>query len=154
MASIHGRSPGSARLDDAFLRASRFVNEPEVEADYSRYLCILVTGFLEKAVEQVILDYVDAQGNQRLSSYVAETLGRGRSMRAETILKVVGDFDQQWKSLLALKLTLRHREAIGSVYASRNKIAHGEDVDLPYRQVSSDYALVREAVGFIEETIA
>ncbi len=75
-------------------------------------------------------------------------------MRAEMILKIVGDFDQEWKSLLDLKLTLRHREAIGSVYASRNKIAHGEDVDLPYRQVSSDYALVREAIGFIEETIS
>ena len=154
MAVSHGKSPSAVRLDDVFLRASRFSNQPEVEADYARYLCILVTGFLEKSVEQAILNYVDSQGNHRLSSYVAETLRSGRSMRAETIFKIVGDFDEQWKSLLVLKLTLRHREAIGSVYASRNKIAHGEDVDLPYRQVSSDYALVREAVGFIEETIA
>ena len=154
MAVTLGQSPGSARLDDVFSRAARFANEPEIEADYARYLCVLVTGFLEQAVVQAILNYVDAQGNQRLSSYVANTLRPGRNMRAEIILKIVGDFDQEWKSLLDLKLTLRHREAIGSVYASRNKIAHGEDVDLPYRQVSSDYALVREAIGFIEETIA
>ena len=81
-------------------------------------------------------------------------LTTGPNMRAERIFKIAGDFDEEWKTQLKLKLTLRHREAIGSVYASRNKIAHGEDVDLPYRQVSSDYALVREAVGFIEETIA
>ena len=154
MSVNNGGRLGSVRLDETFSRAMRFDSEPEVESDYARYLCILVTGFLEKAVEQAILNYVDSQGNHRLSSYVAETLRSSRSMRAETILKIVGDFDEQWKSNLALKLTPRHREAIGSVYASRNKIAHGEDVDLPYRQVSSDYALVREAVGFIEEIIA
>ena len=142
------------RLDEAFTRAARFTNEPEIEADYTRYLCVLVTGFLEQSIVQAILDYVDSQGNHRLSSYVAKTLSTGRNMRTERILEIVGNFDQEWRTQLKLKLTLRHREAIGSVYASRNKIAHGEDIDLPYRQVRDDYALVKETVALIEETIA
>ena len=149
-----GESPGSVRLDETFSRAAKFSDEPEIEADYARYLCILVTGFLEQSVEQAILVYVDSQGNQRLSSYIAKTLIPRRSMRAERMLEIVGDFDQKWKARLALKLTSRHRDAIGSAYASRNKIAHGEDVDLPYRQVSHDYVLVKEAIGFIAEIIA
>lgn len=142
------------RLDEAFSRAERFASQPEIEADYTRYLCVLVTGYLEQSVVQAILGYVDAQGNHRLSSYVANTLTTGPNMSIERILRIAGEFDEDWRSQLRKKLTPRHREAIGSVYASRNRIAHGEDVDLPYRQIRSDYALVREAVGFIEETIA
>ena len=69
-------------------------------------------------------------------------------------MRLVGSFNEDWRTQLEKKLTTRHRDAIGSVYASRNKIAHGEDVDLAYRQVRDDYDLVREAVDFLEETFA
>ena len=70
------------------------------------------------------------------------------------MLQLIGSFNEDWQTQLDQKLTTRHREAIGSVYASRNKIAHGEDVDLGYRQVRGDYDLVREAIEFLEETVA
>ncbi len=152
MTAPAGQGPTNVRLDEVFERASQFVHSPDIEADYARYLCILVTGFLEQAVERVILTYVDGQANPRLSRYVATTLRPMRNMRAQQILEIVGRFDEAWRSQLDAKLTIRHRDAIGSVYASRNRIAHGEDVDLPYRQVRDDYALVREAVVFLEET--
>ena len=148
-----GQGPSTVRLDAVFARAGRFADAPDVEADYARYLCILVTGFIEQAVERSISAYVDAQGDQRLSRYIATTFRQGRNMRAREILDIVGRFDENWRSQLNEKLTLRHREAIGSVYASRNKIARGEDVDLPYRQVRDDYKLVREAMGFLQETL-
>ena len=144
----------STRIDDVFERAVGFGDEPDVQADYARYLCVLVTGFLEQAVVRVILDYVNALGDPSLSRYVAETLRRPGSMYAQDIIHLVGSFSEDWRTQLTEKLTTRHREAIGSVYASRNKIAHGEDVDLAYRQVRGDYDLVREAIDFLEETVA
>lgn len=152
-------SPGAerlstARIDAVFERAVRFEGEPDVQADYARYLCVLVTGFLEQAVVRVVLDYVNALGDPSLNRYVAETLRRPGSMHAPDILRLVGSFNEDWQTQLAEKLTNRHREAIGSVYASRNKIAHGEDVDLAYRQVRGDYDLVLEAIRFLEETVA
>ena len=74
-------------------------------------------------------------------------------MRANEILDVLKRFDDSWKSTFEGMLTLRHREAIGSVYASRNKIAHGEDVDLAFRQIRADYDLVKEAVQFLEDSV-
>ena len=151
MTASPGQALSGARLDEVFARAAGFADAPDVEADYARYLCVLVTGFLEQAVERVILGYVDAQGDRRLSSYIATTLRPMRNMRARQILEIVGRFDEDWRSQLDEKLTIRHRDAIGSVYASRNRIAHGEDVDLTYRQVRDDYALVREAISILEE---
>ena len=154
MSSLNKGRPSSTRTDDAFERAVGFDSEPDIQADYARYLCILVTGFLEQAVVRVILNYVDAVGDPSLSRYVAETLRRPGSMQAGEIMRLVGSFNEDWRTQLEKKLTTRHRDAIGSVYASRNKIAHGEDVDLAYRQVRDDYHLVREAVDFLEETVA
>ena len=154
MSSRTGGRPSSTRIEDVFERAVGFDGEPDIQADYARYLCILVTGFLEQAVVRVILNYVDALGDPSLSRYVAETLRRPGSMQAQAILQLVGSFNEGWQAQLDQKLTTRHREAIGSVYASRYKIAHGEDVDLGYRQVRGDYDLVREAIDFLEETVA
>ena len=154
MSSLSKDRPSSTRIDDVFQRAVGFDDEPDIQADYVRYLCVLVTGFLEQAVVRVILNYVDALGDPSLSRYVAQTLRRPGSMQAQEILRLVGNFNEDWRTQLGEKLTTRHREAIGSVYASRNKIAHGEDVDLAYRQVRGDYDLVREAIDFLEETVA
>ena len=154
MSSRSKDRPSSTRIDDVFERAVGFDDEPDIQADYVRYLCVLVTGFLEQAVVRVILNYVDALGDPSLSRYVAETLRRPGSMQVEQILRLVGRFNEDWRTELGEKLTTRHREAIGSVYASRNKIAHGEDVDLAYRQIRGDYNLVREAIDFLEDTVA
>lgn len=154
MSSPRGDRPSTARIDDVFDRAVRFEGEPDTQADYARYLCVLVTGFLEQSVVRVVLDYVNALGDPSLSRYVAETLRRPGSMQAQEILRLVGSFNEDWRTQLGQKLTTRHREAIGSVYASRHKIAHGEDVDLAYRQVRGDYDLVLEAIQFLEETVA
>ena len=154
MSSRSKDRPSSTRIDDVFERAVGFDDEPDIQADYVRYLCVLVTGFLEQAVVRVILNYVDALGDPSLSRYVAETLRRPGRMQVEQILRLVGRFNEDWRTELGEKLTTRHREAIGSVYASRNKIAHGEDVDLAYRQIRGDYDLVREAIDFLEDTVA
>ena len=154
MSSRSKDRPSSTRIDDVFERAVGFDDEPDIQADYVRYLCVLVTGFLEQAVVRVILNYVDALGDPSLSRYVAETLRRPGSMQVEQILRLVGRFNEDWRTELGEKLTTRHREAIGSVYASRNRIAHGEDVDLAYRQIRGDYDLVREAIDFLEDTVA
>ena len=153
MSASSGQDPHSARLGEAFNRADRLAGEPEIQADYARYLCVLVTGYLEQAVTLVILKYVDGVGDQRISRYVASTLNREGSMQASRILALVGRLDEGWHSQLIVKLSPQHREAIGSAYASRNKIAHGEDVDLTYRRVRDYYDLVREVVGFLEEVV-
>ena len=144
---------GGAGISGVFSRVQNFSEMPDVQADYARYLCVLITGYLEQTIVQIIVDYVDALGNKSLHQYVAETLRRPGNMRAKQILDLVGRFSDAWQSHLHHKLTQRHRDAIGSLYASRNRIAHGDDVDLTYRQVQEYYKLILEAIRFVEEVV-
>ncbi len=153
MTSLASNLQNLNRIEAAFERAARFVDDPSVQADYVRYLCILVTGFLEQAVVSCVLNYVDAQGNPKLSAYVADSLQRPGSMKARNLLNLLGSFSDPWEKDLDSRLTERHRDAIGTIYANRNKIAHGEDVDLTYGQVHGEFALVAETVGFVEEIV-
>ena len=145
---------GSGRISGVFSRAQKFSQGSEIQADYTRYLCVLVTGYIEQEIVRIVVDYVDALGNQTLSSYVSATLKHPGSMRAANILKLVESFSVVWHSQLDQKLTTRHREAIGSLYANRNLIAHGEDVNLTYLQVREYYELARDVVRFVEEVVA
>ena len=61
---------GDTWITGVFSRAQNFGQAPDVQADYTRYLCVLVTGYLEQRVVQIIGDYVYALGNQNLSRYV------------------------------------------------------------------------------------
>ncbi|MYC47061.1 MAG: hypothetical protein F4X45_01835 [Chloroflexi bacterium] len=151
--TLRSRDSVANQLDEVFDRASKMLADPDVQADYARYLCVLVTGYLERSVRKTILDFVDLHGNPRFSRYIEWSLRPARNMRAKEILDILKRFDDGWKLALEGKLTLRHREAIGSVYANRNKIAHGEDVDLAYRQIRADYDLVKEAVRFLEDSV-
>jgi hypothetical protein len=36
------------RLDEAFEKGKAFMTEPELQSHWSRYLCVLVSGFLER----------------------------------------------------------------------------------------------------------
>ena len=153
MAQSDAMRQSLARIEDTFERAKAFDDRPDVQADYVRYLCVLVTGYLEQAVVNVLLNYVDTIGSANLSRYVSKTLQRPGSMRADNVLQLMGRFDLDWKSELEHKLTVRHREVIGTIYANRNRIAHGEDVDLTYRQVRNGFDVAARAVEFIEDIV-
>ncbi len=145
-----GITEHAARLDATFSRATNFENDPEIQADYTRYLCILVAGFIERSVEDILQSYAEQKADSRVSRYVSTTLRRRGNLRANQIASLFGDFDEGWKVLLDDSLTAEQRQAIGNVYANRNPIAHGEDVDLTYSQIRDDYHRVKDAVNALQ----
>lgn len=142
----------SSRLEAVLERGAAFDSDPEVQADYTRYLCILVAGFIERSVEDILQAYVDEAADSRVSRYVSTTLRRSGNLRAGQIVNLFEAFDDRWKTRLDGELTAEHRQAIGNIYANRNQIAHGEDVDLTYRQIRGDYDRIRAAVQILEDT--
>lgn len=147
------RDPRTARLDEAFSRGERFSGQPEIQADYARYLCVLVTGHLEKEIVRIFQEYVDSQADHRTSSYFASTMRSGSNMRADRISNIAKSFDPSWKESLKQPLTTQLRDTIGSAYTSRNSIAHGDDVDLTFLRVKEYYEQVKQAIHVVESIV-
>jgi hypothetical protein len=68
---IHSRRK---RLDQTFARMPTPDAEPEFQSDFARYLLVLVAGFLENAIEAVLLDFAQRKSSPEVALYVERQL--------------------------------------------------------------------------------
>lgn len=138
------------RIDAAFARASQLRAEPELQADFARYLCVLVAGFIEKSLSEVALEHAKQNGSPTLQKYVERNVYKLTNANAEKVLAFVGSFSSTWRESMEHFIVDERKAALDSVYGLRNGIAHGKNVGLTYSQISSYYRCVKEVVRELE----
>ncbi len=57
-------------LDDTFKRAAKVGGDPELQSDFARYLCVLVSGFFEKAIAELILEHSRRHASPAIQRFV------------------------------------------------------------------------------------
>lgn len=129
-------------LDQLFDRA-RAQRDLEVQSDYAKYLVIRVSGLIEQVITEIVLAYAQARANTPVASHVAWRMNSFQNPSVERILQLVGSFQRSWRRDLTDLLTDEEREAIGSINAQRNKIAHGEQSTVSLGQVDQYYTHVK-----------
>ena len=63
-----------ARVQAAFERAETANATAEVQSDLARHLCVLVSGFVEKSVADLLVVFARREGSPVLQSYVENSL--------------------------------------------------------------------------------
>lgn len=141
-----------ARLDAAFARA-KFVppNELELLADFSKYLCVLTSGYVETVVAELAIDFCRRKSHPNVLSYATRQLAQVQNLRSEKLLQLVGSFDPSWRSRVDVFINGERKDAIDSVIDLRNKIAHGENVTITLSRVEGYYKSIKEIVDLIEQ---
>lgn len=142
-------SAHESKVDAAFERV-KSIDETQLQADLARYLCILVSGFLEQAIRHVLGRYAVDRGHPRIGRYVERQLSSFTNANSKKLIDLVGGFDAQWRTELADYLVDERKDAIDSVVANRHNIAHGQDVGLTYRRIADYYAHVKDTIHFLE----
>lgn len=117
------------RLLATFKVAKSLPQEPEILSHYSRYLCVLCSGFLESSVRTIFADYAKNTAITT-SEYVSAQLRRFQNPKAETIVQLVGAFDKAWVETFRAEISGEPTDSLNSIVENRNKIAHGESVGL------------------------
>lgn len=137
------------RLDDTFSRISKLGDDLELRADFARYLCVLVSGYLEVAVVECAGWYATQKSAPPMAAYAWHTLERFANPNAERLLQLLGNFSPEWRGSLENFLVDEKKDAINSVVALRNQIAHGESVGVTYARIKAYYEAVKEIVEFV-----
>jgi hypothetical protein len=97
---------------------------PELTAHYSRYLCVLVSGYAEQSVKELVTQYCRSKANEPIQRYVGKQLGRLRNIDLEKLKQLIESFRPEWWT--QLEATRRDElSAFGSVATLRNAISHG-----------------------------
>jgi hypothetical protein len=140
-----------AVLDSTFSRVGD-INSVEIElrADFSRYLCVLVSGFLEQSVRTITAKYARERSQPQIADYVIIQTSRLANLNCEKLIKHFASLNRDWTPTLNALLVDETKDAVNSVVALRHSIAHGQAADVTFERIFQYYVQVKRVVTEIE----
>ncbi len=142
------------RLDATFQRVAGIGSDVELQSDFARYLCVLVSGYLESAVAELVLEHARRSGSPSLQRFVERNTRRFTNANTERLQNLLGSFDPDWRQTLESFLVDELKDAVNSIVDLRNSIAHGGSVGLTYQRIADYYARVQRVVDRIADLCA
>jgi hypothetical protein len=139
------------RLSATFKRVGGVGADLELQADFARYLCVLVSGYLEKAVAELVLEHARKANVATLQRFVDRRTRRFANANSEKLKGLLGSFDQDWRDTLETFVIDDLKDAVDSLAGLRNRIAHGESVGVTYRRISDYYSRIQKVVDCIAD---
>jgi hypothetical protein len=108
------------RLDDLFQKA-KDLPDPELQSHWSRYLCVLVSGFLENSVRITYGEYARSRADAKVVEFVQSRLQQFQNPKMGAILELAGCFSQEWRQELDADTNGRLSESVNSIVGNRHK---------------------------------
>jgi hypothetical protein len=143
-----------SRLRDAFGRAKRLQTiDAEIQSDLARYLCVLVSGFVETTVAELAIEHCRNRSATSVHNYASGQLDRLQNLKSQKLVQVIGSFDRAWSTELTRFMDGARKDALDSVIDLRNKIAHGESVSLSLGRITEYHEKIDEVIVFIEKLL-
>jgi hypothetical protein len=141
-----------SRLDGAFARVVDIdENAIEVRADFARYLCVLVSGFLERALTELLSEHIRKQSSARVQRFTRWHLERFQNPSRGRIIELAGRFDPAWERDLDAFIVEQRAAAVGSIVGERNRISHGENSSISFVRVREYRASIDEIVDHVAD---
>jgi len=142
------------RLAATFDRAKGIQGDPELLSDFARYLCVLLSGYLEQAIIELTLEHVRRRSNASVQKYVEARLRGFTNANSRRILNLLASFDSDWRIDMEAYLVDELKDAVDSVVNNRNAIAHGRYSGLTISRVSDYHRRVDRVIDHIAQLVA
>lgn len=139
------------RLDATFDRVQGVNYESELQSDFAKYLCILVSNYIERAVVELVLEHARRQDAPTLLRFVESRTRRFANANSARIQDLLGSFDPTWRQRLESILVDDRKAAVDSVVSLRNAIAHGQPVGVTYFRIKEYYQRVQDVIDQVAD---
>jgi hypothetical protein len=138
------------RLDHLFEQVKSIPGDSELQSHWARYLCILVSGYIETSVIAIYIEYTKGKASPDVLNFVERRLLSQQNLNMDKIIQLVGTFNNKWAEDLSTATRGELKDAVDSIVANRNKIAHGENVGLSYVRLREWYKCVVKVIALID----
>lgn len=129
-------------------------SEFEVQAHWAKYTCVLISGFIEQSVKEILLEHASATSAPRIRKYVEGTWPNSKNMRCDAIREIIDHLDVGWSSSFDVWVGENERKKeINEIIKWRNDIAHGKESNtnnVTLGSVLTKFRIACELVDFIE----
>jgi hypothetical protein len=142
------------RLDALFSKVGSLGGDSEMQSHWSRYLCVLVSGFIEASVRGLLADFAVNKSHRSIAAFVDRHLEGFQNPKMEKILALVGSFCEDWQNKLRASTNGELKDAIDSVVANRHLIAHGRSVNISFVTIKDYYSRTVKVVDLLEQQLS
>ncbi|MGE0543967.1 MAG: HEPN domain-containing protein [Dehalococcoidia bacterium] len=139
------------KLDNLYKRSSVLSADAEMLSHWSRYLCVLTSGFFEDAIRAIYSEYAERRSGSEISRYVQLQLNRFQNPRMGNILNLVQSFSLEWREEIVVHISEDAKDAMDSIVSNRHNIAHGRDVGLTMHTLQEYYFKAVKIVELIDQ---
>lgn len=145
------------RINLLISRSKVFIDSNEFEAlsDWSKYICVVVSGFMENSLETLFSEYAKKQLSGPVCNFVISSL-RINNPKTQRFYEVMLRFNQQWKEDLTHYVVDGGRDdALDTIMNNRHLIVHGRSKDsrITLVQVKESFKKCIEILNFIEDKL-
>ncbi|MGR3366703.1 HEPN domain-containing protein [Sagittula sp.] len=129
-------------------------SELEIKAHWAKYTCVLISGYIEQAVKEIILEHASATSAPRIRKYIEGTWPNSKNMRCDAIRDILDNLDVTWSTRFDEWLGQDERKKeINEIISWRNDIAHGKETNtnnVTLGSVSTKFKIACELIDFLE----
>ena len=129
---------------------ARVTTDDELQAELARYLCILVSSLIEERCRERASTFAGVRSAPEIIRFVRAQMKRFRSPSSGNIRDFFSGFDPVRANGWYEGLADDQRDALDSIAANRNQLAHGVNVGLSLGMLTAYANRAREAMGKLD----
>ena len=137
-------------MDDLFERVKGF-GDDEVKAHLAKYLCVLVSAFLENSTRIVVLKYVGTRSHDNVLNFVNSRVRNVTNLNEEKLKQLLGAFSGDWRIRFESDISNEQKAALDSVTNLKNRVAHGKTADVSFVRINNYYQNIRKVVEVVQK---
>jgi hypothetical protein len=146
------------RLDNLFAKISEIQrvspDDLDLQAHWARYLCILVSGFLENSISTIYIEYAKKKATPQIANFVQKRLEKFQNPNMDKIFQLMASFDEEWGKQFKIRTEGDIKDAVNIIVKLRNSIAHGKSVGITYITIKNYYQSAKKLLDVIEDILS
>lgn len=139
------------KLDNLFRQVSSLPVDDKLQSEWAKYLCVLASGFLEVSICAIYNRFARQSSSPYVANFVQYELNNFQNPKMGKIIGLTKAFNPQWANELETATEGEIKEAVDSIVANKNNIAHGRDVGITYTRIKNYYKNAVKVVDLIEK---
>ena len=139
------------RLDRVFELVRQLPEDFETRAHWARYLCVLVSGFLERSLRALYGAFATSCAAPSVVRFVEQELKQFQNPSMGKILELARSFDPAWGDALEATTAGKLKDAVDSIVANRHNIAHGQYTGITLARIIEYYGSAVTVLELIDD---
>ena len=141
------------KINKLIKQAKTFNVDGELQAHFTKYICIRFSGFIENAITITFTDIAAKSCDSGVSfNYIKSQLFKIQNANSEKIRNLARAFKTSWHDILRDYMQIDNRgSSINYILKDRHNIAHGRDTTVTLRQLEQHISKALQVIVFIEQ---